>query len=115
MHIQNLLTATNVWQRHIHLAVKTTRAQQGSIKNVRPIGSGNHNHTHVGFKTVHLYQHLVERLFTLVITATETRPTLTADCVDFINENNAGSILLRIVKHVTDARGADTNKHFDKV
>ena len=35
--------------------------------------------------------------------------------VDFIDENDAGRMLLGLLEHVAHARGADTHEHFDEV
>src|SRR5215469_699338 len=37
------------------------------------------------------------------------------DRVNFIDENDAGSVLLALFKQVADAAGAHANKHFDKI
>ena len=115
MNVQNLLAAANVWQRDIHLAVKPPRAQQGSIQNVRAVGGRNHDHAHVGLKTVHLDQHLVQRLLPLVIAAAQASATLAAYSVNLVDENNAGCVFLGVVKHVAYAGCAHTDEHFHKV
>ena len=40
---------------------------------------------------------------------------VTADGVDLVNEDEAGGVLTPLLEHVADARGSDTDKHFDKV
>ena len=40
---------------------------------------------------------------------------MTADCVDFIDENNAGRFLLGAIKKIAYAGGAHTDKHFNKI
>ena len=115
MHCQNLLTATNVRQRHHHLAVKAARAQQRRIEHIGAVGRGNHDHPGAGLEAVHLDQHLIESLFTLVIAAAQARAALAAHCVNLVNENDAGGVLLGVVKHVAHTGGADADKHFHKI
>ena len=40
---------------------------------------------------------------------------MTADRVDFVDEDDAGRVLLGLLEHVADARGADADEHFDEV
>jgi [NiFe] hydrogenase diaphorase moiety large subunit len=58
--------------------VKTAGAQQCGIENVGAVGRSHNDHAEVGFETIHLHQHLVQSLLTLVVTATKTRTTLAA-------------------------------------
>src|SRR6056297_2725517 len=65
-------------------------------------------------KTIHLGQNLVEGLFPFIMSAPHTSSPGTADGVDFIDEDNRRSFLLRRSKHVAYPRGPDTDKHFDE-
>jgi hypothetical protein len=38
-----------------------------------------------------------------------------SDCIDLVDEDQAGGVLARLLEHVADAARADTDKHFDKV
>src|SRR3546814_2502138 len=40
---------------------------------------------------------------------------MTADGVDFVDEDDAGRILLRLFEHVAHTRCADADEHFDEV
>src|SRR5262249_27902252 len=44
-----------------------------------------------------------------------SRTTLAADRVDFIDENDARSVLLRVLEHVAYASRAYTDEHLDKI
>ncbi len=58
---------------------------------------------------------LVQRLLALVVAAAEARAALAADRVDLVDEDDAGSVLLRLLEHVAHARGADADEHLDEV
>ena len=58
---------------------------------------------------------MVERLLALVVAAAEAGTAVTADCVDFVDEDDAGRILLRLFEHVAHAAGADADEHLDEV
>ena len=66
-------------------------------------------------EAVHLHEDLVEGLLALVVAATEAGAALAADGVDFVDEDDAGSILLRLVEEVADAARADADEHLDEL
>ncbi len=115
MHVQDLLTATDVGQRDIHLAVETAGAQQGGIQDVRAVRGRHDDHAEVGLEAVHLDQHLVEGLLAFVIAATEAGAALTADRIDFVDEDDAGGVLLGVLEHVAHAGRAHADEHLDEV
>ena len=90
MHIQNLLAAADIGQRHHHLAVETAGALQGRIEHIRAVGGGNHNHGLAAFKAIHLHQQLVERLLALIVAAAQTGAALAADGINFVDKDDAG-------------------------
>src|SRR6187551_2800424 len=49
------------------------------------------------------------------MTTAETGATVTTDSVDFVDEDDARRVLLRLVEHVADAGSAHTDEHFDEV
>ena len=102
MHLEDLLTTTNIRQSHHHLAIKTTRTQQSRIQHIRTVGGSNHNDCLMAFKAIHLNQHLVQRLLPLIVTTAKTCATLTPYCINFINEDDTGCRLLGLFKHITD-------------
>ena len=89
--------------RHDDLAVETAGTQQGGIEHVGTVGRGDEDDALVGLETVHLDQQLVQGLLALVIAAAEARAAMAPDRVDFIDEDDAGRILLGLLEHVADA------------
>ncbi len=61
----------------------------------------------VGFKTVHLNQHLVEGLLALIIATTQTGTALAADGIDFVDEDDAGAFFLAF-SNMSRTRAAPT-------
>src|SRR5215469_5057521 len=68
-----------------------------------------------GANAVQLDQQLVEGLFALVVAAAEAGAAMTADRVDFVDEDDARRVLLGLLEHVTHARGTDADEHLDEV
>ncbi len=115
MHLEDLLAADDVRVRHDDLAVETARTQQRRIEHVRTVGRGDEDDALVGLEAVHLDQQLVQRLLALVIAAAEAGAAMAADRVDFVDEDDAGRVLLGLLEHVAHAARADADEHFDEV
>ncbi len=113
--LEDLLAARDVGVRHHDLAVEAARTQQRGIEHVRPVGGRDDDDAFVGLEAVHLDEQLVERLLALVVAAAETRAAVTADGVDFVDEDDARRVLLRLLEHVAHAGRTDTDEHFDEV
>ena len=52
---------------------------------------------------------------TLIIATTEASAAMTANGINFINENNTWRVFFTLFKHITNSRSSNTNKHFYKV
>ncbi len=115
MHFQNLFAADHVGVRHHDLTVEAARTQQSRIEHVGTVGGGDQDDAFIGLEAVHLDQQLVQRLLALVIAAAEAGAAMAADGVDFVDEDDAGRVLLGLLEHVADAAGADADEHFDEV
>ena len=115
VHLEDLLASAHVRQRHDDLAVEAARAQQRRVEHVGPVGGRDDDDALVAFETVHLDQQLVQRLLALVVTAAEAGAAMAADRVDFVDEDDAGRLLLGLLEHVADARGAHADEHLDEV
>ena len=115
MDFDDFFTTANIRQRHHHLAVETTGAQQRRVQNVRTVSGRNDDDALAAFKTIHLNQHLVQGLFAFVVTTAQTGATVTTDRIDFIDKDNAGRLFLGLFEHVAHAGSAHADKHFDEV
>src|SRR4051812_4960754 len=91
-----------------HAAIKAARAQQRRIEHIGTVGGGHQNNTIIRLKAVHLYQQLIERLLTFIVAAAQASAAMTAYCVDLVDEDNAGRILLALLKKISYARCAHT-------
>ena len=69
----------------------------------------------VRLEAVHLDEQLVQRLLALVVPAAEARAAVAADGVDFVDEHDAGCVLLALLEQIADAAGADADEHLDEV
>ncbi len=90
------------------------RKQRG-IEHVGAVGRGDEDDALVRLEAVHLDQELVQRLLALVIAAAKTRAAMPANRVDFVDEDDARRVLLRLLEHVADTARANAHEHFHEV
>ena len=115
MHLKDLLTSRKIRRLNRHLTVKTARTQQGRIQNIRTVRRRNQDDVGVRIETIHLNQQLVQRLFTLIVTATDAGATLAAHRIDLINKNDRRRRTLSLLEQVTHAGGTHTNEHLNEI
>ena len=106
MYLQNLHTAAQIRLIHNDLPVKAPRTQQRLIQNLRPVRGSQDQNSPGAVKSVHLGQQLIERLFPFFIASAVFGITAPSDCIDLINENDAGRILGRLFKQIAHAGSA---------
>ena len=108
--------ALDVGQRDVDLAVEPARAREGGIEHVDAVGGGDDDDLVVGLEAVHLDEDGVEGLLALVVPAGgEPAAAATADGVDFIQEDDAGRVVLGLLEEVADAGGAHADEHLHEV
>ena len=116
MNIQYLASSTDIRKVNHDLSVKTPGAQQCRVKHIDPVGRCKNDHSTVQrLQPIHFNKHGIQSLFAFVMSTADPRETGATDSIDFINKNHAGSIFASLIKHVTNAACADTDKHFDKI
>ena len=115
MHAQDGLAPLHVGTAHHHAAVETAGPQQRRVQHVRTIGGRHQDDAFVGFEAVHLDQQLVEGLLALVVSAAQAGAAMPAHGVDFIDEDDAGGVLLALLEEVAHAAGAHAHEHLDEV
>src|SRR5205814_835927 len=76
---------------------------------------GHQDDAFVRFEAVHLNQQLVQRLFALIVSAAQTSAAVASNSVDFVDEDDARSILLALLKQITHAACAHSDEHFVEV
>ena len=98
-----------------HVAVEASRAEQGRIERFGPVRGRHHDHAAVGDEAVHLDQQGVERLLPLVVAADDARAAGLAQGIQFVDEDDAGSLGLGLLEHVPHPRCPHADEHFDEV
>src|SRR5581483_191456 len=74
----------------------------------------DHNHISVRVKAVHLDKDLVQCLLALIVGASQSCPTLAANCINLINEDDTGAIAFSLLEEVTHAARANADEHLHK-
>ena len=112
---EDLLSALDVGHADDDLAVKTAGTQQRRVEDVRTVGRRQDDDAGVLLKAVHLDEQLVEGLLSFVVAAAKSCAALSADRIDLIDEDDAGRILLGLVKEVADTARTDADEHLDEL
>ena len=115
VHLENLLAAAQIRQRHHHLAVEPPGSQQRRIEHIGPVGGGDDDDPFVALKTVHFHQQLVQCLLALVVSAAQAGAPVAADRVDFIDKDDAWRVFLGLFEHIPNSGGADANEHLHEI
>ena len=113
--LEDFFAATDVGTIDDDATIEAAGAEKSGVENVGAVGRGDEDDTVVGLEAVHLDEELVEGLLALVVSAAEACATVTTDCVDFVDEDDAGGVLLALLEEVADAGCADADEHFDEV
>ena len=88
------------------------RIGQGAVMPVQNIGTVGCRHDNHAFRTVHFNQHLVEGLFALIVTSTQTGATVSSNRIELVDEDDARGLLA--CSNMSRTR-TDTNKHLNEV
>ena len=115
MDFQDLFATADIGQRNNNLTVEAAGTLQCRIQYVGTVGCGNDDNGMIAFKAVHFDQKLVQGLFAFVVATAQAGTTLTADSIDFVNENDTRGVFLRLFKHIAHAACTDADEHFNKV
>ena len=97
------------------LAVKSTWSQQCRVQHVGSVRRSNRHDAFGRIESVHLVQHLVQRLLSLIVSATEPRAALATNRVDLVDEDNGRRFLSRSGEEVSNPAGANAHEHFHEV
>src|SRR5690606_21892987 len=96
-------------------AVEAAGPQQRGIEHVRAVGGGDDDDTLVALEAVHLDQQLVEGLLALIVPTAEPGTAMPTHRIDLVDEDDARGMLLGLLEHGADARGANADEHLDEV
>src|ERR671924_885864 len=115
MHLQDTFSPSDVRSWYDNVPIEPPWTEQRRIQYVGPVGCSDENDSIVGLESIHLDQQLVQRLFPLVMAATEAGAAVTPDRVDFVDENDARCLLFALNEKVTDSRSSDADEHFYEI
>src|SRR6267143_505325 len=119
MDLQYFQPAIAIWHANLDLTVKPARPTQRRINSVRTVRRSDHHHLPARLETIHKRQQLRRNPFLYL---PRDLLSLRRDRINFVDEYDRGSILLRFLEHVTqpllaltivlahDLRSADAEK-----
>mmetsp|Transcript_15390 Transcript_15390/g.26009 ORF Transcript_15390/g.26009 Transcript_15390/m.26009 type:complete len:200 (+) Transcript_15390:722-1321(+) len=114
VNLEDTHTTLHIGPVHSDLPVKTSRTEEGGIKDVRTVGCGQNNHSGVSLESIHLGQKLVDGLFALVVTPSHASSALAADSINLIDKHNARSLGLGLLEQVANTGRTHTDEQLNK-
>src|SRR5699024_7617396 len=72
VYAEDLFSSAHIRTPHDHVPVKSPRSEDRRIKDILPVRRRHHNDAFIDAEAVHLHKELVQRLFSLVVAASET-------------------------------------------
>src|SRR5450756_1269359 len=115
VHLEDLLPSLGIRKVDDNAPIEAARTQQSRVENVRPVRGRKDDDALVRVKAVHLDEQLVQGLLTFIVAAADACAAMAPHGVDFVDEHNAWSILLRLCEQVPDAACAHADKHLDEL
>jgi hypothetical protein len=115
VHSENSFPAPHIRSVHHDLPVEAPGTQQCGIQHIGTVGGRDEDDALVRLEAVHFDQQLIQGLFPLVVAAAESGAAVPADCVDFIDEDDARRVGLALFEQVAHARGTDADEHLHEV
>ena len=115
MDLEDGDASPQVGEVHGDLAVEASRPQQGMVQDIGAVGGGDDDDSLVGLEAVHFHQECVEGLFPFVVAAAHAVEAGAPHRVDFIDEDEAGGVLLGVGEHAAHAGGAHAHEHFHEI
>ena len=112
---QDRFPALDVRHADRDLAVKTAGTKDRRIEDVHTVCGRHHDDAFIDAKTVHLDEELVQGLLSLIMAAAKPGASASRHRIDLIDEDDAGVILLGVLKEVADTARADADEHFHEI
>ena len=115
MDAQDRFPASQIRQLDRDPAVKTTWAKQRRIQRFRTVGRRQDDDALAAVKSIHFRKQLIQRLLTFIIATESSAVTLLSDRIDLIDEDDARSLLTRLLEQVTHLGRTSADKHLDEL
>ena len=113
--LQDLLPFGSGGRLQAEHAVEASRAKQGRVENVRPVGGRHHDQALVLLEPVHQHEELVQRLLAFLVHRAETGSAASADGVQLVDEDDGRLLCRCFFKRVPHAGRPHTDKHLDEL
>ena len=115
MDFEYLFSSCDVRDADDDLPVETARSEERRIQYIRTVCRRQNDDAGILRESIHLYEELVQRLFSFIMAAAQACASLTSDRVDLIDKNDTRRVLLSLIEQVSDSGCADTDEHLHKV
>ncbi len=114
MDSENGFASLHIGTIQSHAAVEAAGAQQRRVEDVGAVGGGDDDDVGIGVEAVHLDQHLVQGLLTLIVRTAQPCATLASYGIDFIHKDDTGGMSLGLIEQVAHTACAHAHEHLDE-
>src|SRR5262249_25472585 len=111
---QDLGAGGDVGDLHHDRPVEAPGAQEGVVEDVWAVGRGHDHDAGLGRKSIHLDEHLIERLLALIVALAHAGAALAADGVELVDEDDRWSLTSRLAEKIPDSRRANAYQRLDE-
>src|SRR3972149_10486303 len=115
MNLQYTLAPDLARPVHQNRAIKAAWPEQSRIQNLGTVGCRHEDDAHLWIKTIHFHQQLIEGLLPFIMPPDGIDAAGLAECVKFVNEDDAGRLLFGLHKKVSHPRRPQADEHLDKL
>ena len=115
MNLQNVFSTLNIRSSDRDLTIKSSRTKNCRVKNIHTVRCCHYNNSFIDRETIHLYQHLIQCLLSLIMTTAKSGTSSTCYGINLVNKYNTWCILLRLSKQISYTGSTDSDKHFHKI
>ena len=85
------------------------------VQYIRAVRSRKHDDAFIDAEAIHLYQQLIQCLFSFIVTAAHTGAALTSYGIYLIDKYDTRCVLFGLIEQITDTGSTDAYKHFHKI
>lgn len=109
------LATFDIRKLNLHHTIKTTRTCKSIIQHLFSIGSCQNDNIVSSSKTIHLDKQLVESVGSLIVCSSEFVVSFSTDCINLVYEDDSWSLLLSILKEISNSHCSHTCKKLDEL
>ena len=98
MYFQNFLSSTHIRTPYGNFTIKTSRTKDRRVKDIDTVCRRHNNNSFIDSKSIHLNEHLVQCLLTLIMTTAKSASTASCHSIYLVDKHDTWCFFLRFFK-----------------